>query len=65
MTVRYLTPHNKWSIHSECQDNLFMLSLSCRGQVIWISPQDAAVIGVADNDWIEAVNRNGWWRRGR
>ncbi|HET7476365.1 MAG TPA: nitrate reductase subunit alpha, partial [Dermatophilaceae bacterium] len=25
VTVRYLTPHNKWSIHSEYQDNLFML----------------------------------------
>ena len=28
LTVRYLTPHNKWSIHSEYQDNLLMLSLS-------------------------------------
>ncbi|GGV03218.1 nitrate reductase subunit alpha [Streptomyces spectabilis] len=59
VTVRYLTPHNKWSIHSEYQDNLFMLSLSRGGQVIWMSPADAAAIGVADNDWIEAVNRNG------
>jgi anaerobic selenocysteine-containing dehydrogenase len=24
-----------------------------------MSPQDAAKVGVADNDWIEAVNRNG------
>ncbi|MBY8858902.1 nitrate reductase subunit alpha [Nocardia sp. CA2R105] len=59
VTVRYLTPHNKWSIHSEYQDNLFMLSLSRGGQVIWMSPPDAESIGVADNDWIEAVNRNG------
>jgi nitrate reductase / nitrite oxidoreductase, alpha subunit len=59
VTVRYLTPHNKWSIHSEYQDNLFMLTLSRGGQCIWISPQDANAIGVADNDWIEAVNRNG------
>ncbi|QFY13382.1 nitrate reductase subunit alpha [Nonomuraea phyllanthi] len=59
VTVRYLTPHNKWSIHSEYQDNLIMLSLSRGGQTIWISPQDAAAIGVADNDWVEAVNRNG------
>ncbi|MEV4377902.1 nitrate reductase subunit alpha [Streptosporangium sp. NPDC049644] len=59
VTVRYLTPHNKWSIHSEYQDNLIMLSLSRGGQVIWISPQDAEAIGVVDNDWIEAVNRNG------
>jgi len=59
LTVRYLTPHNKWSIHSEYQDNLFMLSLSRGGQVIWMSKEDAARIGVRDNDWIEAVNRNG------
>ncbi|MVU82380.1 nitrate reductase subunit alpha [Nocardia sp. ET3-3] len=59
VTVRYLTPHNKWSIHSEYQDNLFMLSLSRGGQAIWMSVEDAEAIGVADNDWIEAVNRNG------
>ncbi|WP_419995661.1 nitrate reductase subunit alpha [Streptomyces boninensis] len=59
VTVRYLTPHNKWSIHSEYQDNLFMLSLSRGGQLIWMSPQDADAIGVRDNDWIEAMNRNG------
>ena len=59
VTVRYLTPHNKWSIHSEYQDNLFMLSLSRGGQTIWMSAQDAAKVGVNDNDWIEAVNRNG------
>ncbi|MDP9821893.1 nitrate reductase alpha subunit [Nocardioides massiliensis] len=59
VTVRYLTPHNKWSIHSEYQDNLFMLSLSRGGQNIWMSDKDAAKVGVEDNDWIEAVNRNG------
>jgi nitrate reductase alpha subunit len=59
ITVRYLTPHSKWSIHSEYQDNLFMLSLSRGGQTIWMSELDAAKVGVADNDWIEAVNRNG------
>jgi nitrate reductase / nitrite oxidoreductase, alpha subunit len=59
ITVRYLTPHSKWSIHSEYQDNLHMLRLFRGGPVIWMSPQDAATIGVADNDWIEAYNRNG------
>ena len=59
VSVRYLTPHNKWSIHSEYQDNLFMLSLSRGGQTIWMSDLDAEKIGVADNDWVEAVNRNG------
>ncbi|WP_433260161.1 nitrate reductase subunit alpha [Actinosynnema sp. CS-041913] len=59
ITVRYLTPHSKWSIHSEYQDNLFMLSLSRGGPTLWMSKEDAVKIGVADNDWIEAVNRNG------
>ena len=59
VSVRYLTPHNKWSIHSEYQDNLFMLSLSRGGQTVWMSDKDAEKIGVKDNDWIEAVNRNG------
>jgi len=59
ITLRYLTPHSKWSIHSEYQDNLIMLTLSRGGPTIWISEADAARIGVRDNDWIEAVNRNG------
>lgn len=59
VAVRYLTPHSKWSIHSEYQDNLFMLSLSRGGPTIWMSPQDAQTIGVRDNEWIEAYNRNG------
>jgi nitrate reductase alpha subunit len=59
ITVRYLTPHSKWSIHSEYQDNLHMLRLFRGGPVIWMSPQDAAKIDVRDNDWIEAYNRNG------
>jgi nitrate reductase alpha subunit len=59
ITVRYLTPHSKWSIHSAYQDNLHMLTLSRGGQAIWISDVDAAKIGVKDNDWIECTNRNG------
>ena len=59
VSVRYLTPHNKWSIHSEYQDNLFMLSLSRGGQTIWMSDIDAEKVGIKDNDWVEAVNRNG------
>ncbi|WP_435830911.1 nitrate reductase subunit alpha [Nonomuraea fuscirosea] len=59
VVVRYLTPHSKWSIHSEYQDNLLMLTLSRGGPTIWMSPADAAKAGIADNDWVEAVNRNG------
>jgi nitrate reductase alpha subunit len=36
-----------------------MLRLFRGGPVIWMSPADAAKISVADNDWIEAYNRNG------
>ncbi|MBI1378309.1 MAG: nitrate reductase subunit alpha [Frankiales bacterium] len=59
VVVRYLTPHSKWSIHSEYQDNLFMLALSRGGPDIWMSREDAEKIGVKDNEWIEAHNRNG------
>jgi nitrate reductase alpha subunit len=59
VTVRYLTPHNKWSIHSEYQDNLLMLSLSRGGPTVWLSAGDAAAIDVGDNDWVECVNANG------
>ncbi len=59
VTVRYLTPHSKWSIHSEYQDNLFMLALSRGGPALWMSPADAAAIKAADNDWVEVVNSNG------
>jgi nitrate reductase alpha subunit len=59
LTVRYLTPHSKWSIHSEYQDNLIMLTLSRGGPTMWMSEADAVKIGVTDNEWIEAVNRNG------
>jgi nitrate reductase alpha subunit len=57
--ARYLTPHSKWSIHSEYQDNLHMLNLFRGGPVIWLNNLDAQRIGVADNDWVEAYNRNG------
>ncbi len=59
LVARFLTPHSKWSIHSEYQDNLHMLNLFRGGPVIWVNDLDAARIGVADNDWVEAYNRNG------
>jgi nitrate reductase alpha subunit len=59
VVLRYLTPHSKWSIHSEYQDNPLMLTLFRGGPVLWLSLEDAAAIGVADNDWVEAWNRNG------
>ena len=34
-------------------------SLSRGGPIIWISERDAAAADIADNDWVEAYNRNG------
>ena len=65
ITLRYLTPHSKWSIHSEYQDNLHMLTLFRGGSGLWMSPQDAEAIDVRDNDWVEAYNRNGDRRHAR
>jgi nitrate reductase alpha subunit len=59
VAVRYLTPHHKWAIHSQYFDNIHMLTLGRGGQTVWMSPLDAQKIGVKDNDWIEAWNRNG------
>jgi nitrate reductase / nitrite oxidoreductase, alpha subunit len=59
LTLNYLTPHSKWSIHSEYQDNLHMLTLFRGGGMLWVSPVDAQTLGIADNDWVEVVNRNG------
>ncbi len=36
-----------------------MLTLSRGGPIIWISEDDAKLIGVEDNDWVELYNVNG------
>jgi nitrate reductase alpha subunit len=56
---RFLTPHGKWSIHSNFWDNLWMQRMFRGGQVIWINPKDADEIGVKDNDWLEAYSETG------
>ncbi len=59
ITVRYLTPHQKWGIHSTYSDTPTMLTLSRGGQHIWINEEDAREIDVKDNDWVEIYNMNG------
>lgn len=59
ITLRYLTPHGKWNIHSTYQDNLMMLTLFRGGPHIWMSEKDAQQAGINDNDWVEVYNRNG------
>ncbi len=59
ITLNVLTPHGKWHIHSTYYDTLRMLSLSRGAEPIWLNDRDAAAIGVADNDWVEAYNDHG------
>ena len=59
LTLSFVTPHSKWSIHSEYQDNLHMLTLFRGGAMLWLSREDAETLGIRDNDWVELYNRNG------
>jgi nitrate reductase alpha subunit len=59
LVLNYLTPHGKWSIHSTYGDNLRMLTLSRGTHPLWMNDRDAAEAGIADNDWVEALNDNG------
>ncbi len=59
IALNFLTPHQKWGIHSTYTDNLLMLTLNRGGPVVWISEDDAKSAGIADNDWVEVFNSNG------
>jgi nitrate reductase / nitrite oxidoreductase, alpha subunit len=59
IVLNFITPHQKWGIHSTYTDNLLMLTLSRGGPCIWISETDAKQVGIVDNDWVEAYNTNG------
>ncbi len=59
LKVNFMTPHGKWQIHSTFYDNHRMRVLSRSIEPAWLHPDDAAKIGVKDNDWIEIYNDNG------
>jgi len=59
LVLNFITPHQKWGIHSTYTDNLLMLTLSRGGPIVWMSEIDAAKVGIKDNDWIESFNVNG------
>ena len=59
IVLNFITPHQKWGIHSTYSDNLRMLTLSRGGPHVWISEGDAKAAGIVDNDWIEVFNANG------
>ena len=59
IALNFITPHQKWGIHSTYSDNLMMLTLNRGGSVVWLSEDDAKSAGIEDNDWIEVFNING------
>jgi len=59
VAVRRLTPHEQWSVHRAHPDDLFLPALVSGGGYLWLSPEDAEAIGVADGDLVEAVGPGG------
>ncbi len=59
IVLNFITPHQKWGIHSTYTDNLLMLTLSRGGPIVWLSEDDARSAGIVDNDWVELFNVNG------
>jgi len=59
VVLNFITPHQKWGIHSTYSDNLLMLTLNRGGPVVWMSEVDAGKAGLVDNDWVEVFNSNG------
>lgn len=59
ITLRYLTPHQKWGIHTMFTDTTQMNHLFRGFQTVWMNECDGQSIGIKDNDWIEVYNRNG------
>lgn len=59
IVLNWITPHQKWGIHSTYSDNLLMLTLSRGGPIIWLSEGDARKADIEDNDWVEVFNANG------
>jgi nitrate reductase alpha subunit len=59
LVLNYLTPHGKWHIHSTFGDNIRMETLSRGIEPFWMNDQDAGILGIHDNDWVEVMNDNG------
>jgi nitrate reductase alpha subunit len=59
VVLNFITPHQKWGIHSTYSDNQILLTLNRGGPVVWLSEHDAKSVGIVDNDWIELYNSNG------
>ncbi|UUZ56080.1 hypothetical protein LP419_12360 [Massilia sp. H-1] len=44
IALNWITPHQKWGIHSTYSDNLRMLTLSRGGPHVWLSEEDAKTV---------------------
>ncbi|MFG6375119.1 MAG: nitrate reductase subunit alpha [Desulfovibrio sp.] len=59
LVLNFLSVHSKWSIHSSYSDVHIMRVLSRGGGEIWLNDEDAASVGIRDNEWLECYNVNG------
>lgn len=59
LVLNFLSVHSKWSIHSSYSDVHTMRVLSRGGGEVWINDEDAASVGIKDNEWLECFNANG------
>ena len=59
LVLNWITPHQKWGIHSTYSDTGPMLTLSRGGPIVWLCEEEARAAGIRDNDWSEVVNING------
>ncbi len=59
LVVSWITPHQKWGIHTTYSETSPMLTLSRGGPIVWLAEMEAKEAGIRDNDWIEVVNANG------
>ncbi|WP_165078340.1 MULTISPECIES: nitrate reductase subunit alpha [unclassified Desulfovibrio] len=59
LVLNFLSVHSKWSIHSSYSDVHLMRVLSRGGGEVWLNDEDAASVGIKDNDWLECYNANG------
>ncbi|HKS72191.1 MAG TPA: nitrate reductase subunit alpha, partial [Terriglobales bacterium] len=59
LVLNWLTPHQKWGIHTTFADTSRMLTLSRGGPVVWLCESEAQTVGIRENDWIEVLNAHG------
>src|SRR3546814_18417164 len=59
IVLNWITPHQKWGIHSTYSDNLIMQTLSRGGPIVRITEDEARAAGIVENDWSALFNVNG------